>query len=505
MYAIPMNESIVYTTQSDEGVTIGWFNSADFVKNSFTLTTADTLTAIAAYEKGHVAFIVGDKLMLVYLWNKDSEGNPIIKIDTLVQGISSLGRRSAVAVNEYGVYYKDGSSIKAFPMEYGHVDLSVAPIELVDRVFNQDNAYSAFTDLIVSDNVLYASVAWDSPNGTVVSVDLNAVDWKNGERPELKTFANGLGSPTDLQATHDYVCINGTSISCVSKITGEQRIVLASALYALNNYRLASYDNQLFYQSPDGYFYRYSLDDGSQTQLTKYSGTAMASMLSKTGALVAMDGSFFWLEKMNAIYYLDLREFESKSKENEQKSSVSPPKVSNKCITETGSYKNSPYAGSYMGRFEYRTKPEGSETWSANSFTVNIAMECTADLMGITTLKIVWAQSSDPFFGCTMGCTPAEASAAIIPSGAANPSIPSVGGSGFTISFPNGALLTTSNADGEMNVSTDGRTIASDFDAGYGVSEKQMTWIATKNGETFPSGFNGTVEMTSWIFNQSAL
>lgn len=504
-FAIPMGLDVVYTTQGEGDVTIGWFGYEDFAKKSFSLTTTDTLTAIAAYDNGLVAFIVGDKLMAANLWDKDSEGNPLIKIDTLVQGISPLGRRTALAVDADGIYYKDGSSIKVFPMEKAYVDLSVTPIELVERVFNQDNAYSAFTDLIVSENVLYASVAWDSPHGTVVSVDLNDVDWKHGERPKLNTFADGLGSPSDLQATNDYVCINGTSISCVSKRTGEKKMIQSSSLYALNNYRLASYDNQLFFQSSDGYFYRYSLDDGSQTQLTKYSGTAMASMLSKSGALVAMEGRFFWLERMNAIYYINLQEFESVSKEKEQKSSVSPPKVSNKCITETGSYKSTPYAGTYMGRFEYRTKPEDSEAWSANSFTVNIAMECVADLMGITTLKIVWAQSNDPFFGCTMGCTPAEASAAVLPSGEANPSSPSVAGAGITVSFPNGALLTTSNAEGEMNVSTDGRTIASDFDAGYGVSEKQMTWIATRNGETFPSDFKGSVEMTSWIFNQSAL
>ena len=505
-YAIPMERDIIYTTQNEEGVTIGWFGSDDFAKKSFSLATTDTLTAIAAYDNGLVAFIVGDKLMAVNIWNKDGEGNPIIRIDTLVQGLSSSGKRTALAVNADGIYYKEGSSIKVFPMEKGYVDLSVFPIELVDRVYNQNNAYSAFTDLIVSENVLYASVAWDSPNGTVVSVDLNAVNWKQGERPELKTFADGLGSPTDIHATKDYVCINGTSLTCVSKRTGEQKIVQSSALFAFNNYRLASYDNQLFFQSSDGYYYRYSLDDGTQTQLTKYSSTVMAAMSSQSGTLVAVEGGFFWLEKMNAIYYLNLREFESNSKEKEQKSSISPPKVSGKCITETGSYKNSPYAGSYMGRFEYRTKPEGSETWSANSFTVNIAMECIADVMGITTLKIVWAQSSEPFFGCTMGCTPEEASAAVLPSGAANPSSPSVGGEGITISFPNGTLLTTSNADGEMNVSTDGRTIASDFDAGYGVSDKQMTWIASsRNGDTFPSGFKGTVEMTSWIFNQSAL
>jgi hypothetical protein len=506
VYAVPMGGDVVYTIQGEDNVTIGWFGTFDFEKNSFSLATNDTLTAIAAYDGGVVAFIVGDKLMVANLWNKDSEENPLIKVDTLVQWISSLGGRSAVAVNADGVYYKDGSSIKVFPLEKGYVDMSAAPIELVDRVYNQDNAYSAFSDLIVSDNVLYASVAWDSPNGTVVSVDLNGIDWKHGERPELRTFADGLGSPTDLQATDDYVCINGTSISCVSKRTGEKKVIQSSSLFALNNYRLASYGNQLFFQSPDGYFYRYSLDDGRQTQLTKYSGTAMASLLSQSGSLVAMEGHFFWLEKSNAIFYLNLQEFESVSKEKEQESSVSPPKVSNSCMTETGSYKTTPYAGSYMGRFEYRTKPEDSENWTANSFTVNIAMECVADMLGMTTLKIVWAQSNDPFFGCTMGCTPQEASAAILPSGEANPSSPSLGGAGFTISFPNGALLTTSNAEGEMNVSTDGRTIASDFDAGYGVTgDKQMTWIATKDGETFPSEFKGTVEMTSWIFNWSAL
>lgn len=513
--ALPMGESyIVYTGSDDEQITIGWYNVYDGTRNWISAATTDTLTAIAAFENGLVVYIVGGNLIAMNVLSQSGEGELKIKGDTLVRDISGLGKRSAIAVDASGIYYKDGNSIMGIPLDKGKVDLSASPVKIVDRVYDQDDSYKAFKDLIVSDGVLYASVAWDSPNGVVVSADLNNVDWQMGERPKLTTFMDGLSSPADLQATAYYVCVSGLSINCASKGLKEKKVVPASVSFPANNYRLASHGDNLFYQASDGYYYRYALDSGTQTKLTNHSSKAMSGTASHLGSLVAVKGKFYWLERSDAIYYLDLDNFEASQKEEDSGSmEISPPsKLSNQCLTETGSYVTTPYASRYMGRFEYRVihrdEDMVTEATSTSSFTMNIAMECVASMMGFTTLKIVWAQSSEPFFGCLMGCTPNDSSAAVLPSGEANPALPSGLGATFVIKFPNGSLLTTSSQEGEMNVSTDGRTIASDFDAGYGVSsEKQMTWTAANmDGTVFPDvKWPDTAEMPSWIFNQSQL
>jgi hypothetical protein len=163
------------------------------------------------------------------------------------------------------------------------------------------------------------------------------------------------------------------------------------------------------------------------------------------------------------------------------------------------------YEGTYMGTFTYVYHVKGAnETW--NEVTAGMQMtlkfECLASAAGSTVLNITHAVCSDANFGCQLGgCTPNYGSVAMLPEDPpTNSSNPSQSGQGITLFFPNGATLGTANSAGNLNVSSDGRTLQNSLDP----SIKDNTWVALAGdfGNSVPPG-GPVTRFTSWILTWS--
>ncbi len=145
------------------------------------------------------------------------------------------------------------------------------------------------------------------------------------------------------------------------------------------------------------------------------------------------------------------------------------------------------YDGNYIGQFKYEyfvKGQDGSYSPVLGSLQLTVTLKCLATAGGSTVLNITHANCSDPAFGCQLGgCTPVMPSVATLPaSPPANPSNPSASGQGIVVMFPNGSTIMTSNSPGNLNVSSDGRTLSNSLDPGIANS----TWVAS--GGNFPSG-----------------
>ncbi len=163
------------------------------------------------------------------------------------------------------------------------------------------------------------------------------------------------------------------------------------------------------------------------------------------------------------------------------------------------------YEGTYMGQFKYVyhvEQPDHSWKEVPASIQLTLKFECLASAGGTTVLNITHAVCSDEHFGCQVGgCTPSYPSMASLPEDPpTNSSNPSQTGQGIVLFFPNGATLTTSNAAGNLNVSSDGRTIQNSLDP----SIQDNTWVAIAGdfAESVPPGGPAT-KYTQWILTWS--
>jgi hypothetical protein len=163
------------------------------------------------------------------------------------------------------------------------------------------------------------------------------------------------------------------------------------------------------------------------------------------------------------------------------------------------------YEGTYMGTFEYIYHVKGqNDTWNEvpASFQLTLKFECLASAAGSTVLNITHANCSDANFACQVGgCTPNYGSVAMLPEDPpTNSSNPSQPGQGITLFFPNGATLGTANSTGNLNVSSDGRTLQNSLDP----SIKDNTWVAIAGdfGNSVPPG-GPVTKFTKWILTWS--
>jgi hypothetical protein len=163
------------------------------------------------------------------------------------------------------------------------------------------------------------------------------------------------------------------------------------------------------------------------------------------------------------------------------------------------------YVGTYIGQFKYEYyQQQQDETWKAipSAIQLTLRFECLASAGGATVLNITHAVCSDANFGCQVGgCTPVTPSMAMFPDDPpANSSNPSPSGHGITLFFPNGATLGTANAAGNLNVSSDGRTLSNSLDP----SIQDHTWVAIAGdfAKSVPEG-GPTAKWKSWILTWS--
>jgi hypothetical protein len=166
----------------------------------------------------------------------------------------------------------------------------------------------------------------------------------------------------------------------------------------------------------------------------------------------------------------------------------------------------SSYDGTYMGQFTYVYYQKGQDgTYSPVNagFQLTIKLSCLASAGGSTVLNITHANCSEPAFNCQVsGCTPGTLSFATLPADPpTNSSNPSMSGQGILITFPNGSTIGTANSAGDLNVSSDGRTLANSLSPDI----QNSTWVAQADG--FHSGSVPTggpvTEFKSWSMTWS--
>lgn len=144
------------------------------------------------------------------------------------------------------------------------------------------------------------------------------------------------------------------------------------------------------------------------------------------------------------------------------------------------------YDGNYIGEFKYVYYVKGQDNNYSpvlGSFQLTLTLKCLATAAGSTVLNVTHAVCSDPNFGCQLGgCSPITPSVATLPaSPPTNSSNPSTAGQGILVMFPNGSSIMTSNGTGNLNVTSDGRTLSNSLDP----SLVNSTWVAS--GGSFPS------------------
>ncbi|HNW75817.1 MAG TPA: Ig domain-containing protein [Bacteroidales bacterium] len=171
-----------------------------------------------------------------------------------------------------------------------------------------------------------------------------------------------------------------------------------------------------------------------------------------------------------------------------------------------GGHTNCIYEGTYIGQFTYvyyQQGQNGDYSPVTAGFQLSVKMEHLATAEGISVMTITHVTCSDANFGCQVGgCTPNYGSVANLPADPpANSSNPSQPGMGIVIFFPNGATLATANAEGNLNVSSDGRTLSNSLDPGI----QDATWIAIAGdfGTSVPPGGPST-EFKSWSMSWSS-
>ena len=138
----------------------------------------------------------------------------------------------------------------------------------------------------------------------------------------------------------------------------------------------------------------------------------------------------------------------------------------------------------------------------SGGFRLTITLSNPITTGGITVLQITHAVCSDPFFGAQMGCTPNFPSVATLPADPpTTPLHPSEAGMGIAIFFPNGATLATTNFEGSLSVSYEGRTISNSLDPAI----QNNTWVTTNpttGAEFLPQAM--TIRFKSWSLSWSS-
>jgi len=133
------------------------------------------------------------------------------------------------------------------------------------------------------------------------------------------------------------------------------------------------------------------------------------------------------------------------------------------------------YAGTYIGQFnmQYKdlTNPKVPVIRS-RGFSVTFKLKGFVSALGTSVLNITYARVSDGYFGARMGCKPKFGSIATLPVPPQN--ISKRAGMGFVINFPNGTVLATANAVGELHMSSDARIISNSL------RNTRSSWSAVK-------------------------